>query len=81
MFDLGDCVVNLKTDNFGKVIGYGHKMSDNVYTTTLKVLVAQSETSGKRGFIEEDLYSAWVTGSEINSSTASKLTSLQTKKI
>ncbi|MBD2039684.1 hypothetical protein [Microcoleus sp. FACHB-672] len=76
MFDLGDCVVNLKTDNFGKVMGYGHKMSDNVYTTTLKVLVAESETSGKRGFIEEDLYSAWVTWPKVNSSTTSELTSV-----
>ncbi|MBW4680179.1 MAG: hypothetical protein KME19_08700 [Microcoleus vaginatus WJT46-NPBG5] len=81
MFEIGDCVVNLKTDNFGKVIGYGHKMSDNVYTTTLKVLVGQSETSGKRGFIEEDLYSAWVSWPQKNSSPASELSSFQAKKI
>lgn len=80
MFEIGDFVVNIRTDNLGKVIGYGHKMSDNVYTTTLKVLVSQCETSGKKGFIEEDLYSAWVPWPRSNPSRSFQSGSFQEAK-
>lgn len=60
MFNLGEYVLNQKTGNIGRVIGYGHQMLNEGYTTTLKVLVDQALDSGKRGVIEEDLYSAWV---------------------
>lgn len=60
MLNVGDYAFNQKTGHLGKVIGYGHQILKSGYTTTLKVLVAEVKTSGKRGFVEEDLYSAWV---------------------
>jgi hypothetical protein len=59
MFDVGEYVVNQKTGHLGKVIGYGHQIHNGVYITTLKVIVNDSAIDGKRGVIEEDLYSAW----------------------
>ena len=60
MFSIGEYVLHQKTGHIGKVMGYGHEILNGVYTTTLKVLVDYAETSGKRGVVEEDLYSAWV---------------------
>ena len=60
MFGIGEYVLHQKTGHIGKVMGYGHEILNGVYTTTLKVLVDYAETSGKRGVVEEDLYSAWV---------------------
>ena len=60
MFNVGDYVFNQKTGHIGKVIGYGHQILKSGYETTLKVLVAESETSRKRGVVVEDLYSAWI---------------------
>jgi hypothetical protein len=59
MFNVGDYVLNQKSGNIGQVIGYREQVIDNVCTTILKVLVAQAENPGKRGFVVEDLYSAW----------------------
>lgn len=58
MFSLEDCVVNLKTGDSGKVIGYGHIVADGTYEPTLKVLV-QSKGSHEKGIVVEDLSSAW----------------------
>jgi hypothetical protein len=60
MFSTGDCVLNSKTGTIGKVIGYGHQLLSEGYTTTLKVLVDRTLSHGKGKIIEEDLYSAWV---------------------
>jgi len=60
MFVLGIMYLIKKTGHLGKVIGYGHQIVKSGYQTTLKVLVVKLETSSHRGFIEEDLYSAWV---------------------
>jgi hypothetical protein len=59
MFNVGDYVLNQKTGHIGQVIGSGQQVINNVFTTTLKVLVAQAENSGQRGFVVEDLHSAW----------------------
>ncbi len=59
MFNVGDYVLNQKTGHIGQVIGYGPQVINNAYTKTLKVLVAQAENPGKRGFVVEDLFSAW----------------------
>lgn len=40
MFNIGDYIGNQNTEYLGKVIGYGHRIV--VYTTTLKVLVAEA---------------------------------------
>ncbi|MBL1178206.1 MAG: hypothetical protein FWK01_24440 [Pantanalinema sp. GBBB05] len=59
MFNVGEYVLNQNTGNIGKVIGYGHQILKEGYTTTLKVLVDQALTSGRRGIVEEDVYSSW----------------------
>jgi hypothetical protein len=59
MFNIGDYVLNQKSGYLGKVIGYGHQLIDNVYTTTLQVLVAEKENSQKRELVIEDIISAW----------------------
>jgi hypothetical protein len=43
-----------------KVIGYGHEVLGSGYTPTLKVLIARVKNSGRRGALEEDLYSKWL---------------------
>ena len=60
MFDVGEYVIHQNTGQIGRVIGYGHQILNGVYVTTLKVLVHDTEIIGKRGVIEEDLYSAWI---------------------
>jgi hypothetical protein len=60
MFSTGEYVFNSKTGTIGKVIGYGHQLLSDGYTTTLKVLVDRTLSRGKREVVEEDLYSAWV---------------------
>ncbi len=59
MFNIGEYVLNQNTGNIGKVIGYGHQLLGEGYTTTLKVLVNYALTSDGRGVIEEDIYSSW----------------------
>lgn len=60
MFNVGEYVLNQKTGNIGKVIGYGHQALSEGYTPTLKVLVDYALTCGRRGIIEEDVHSSWV---------------------
>lgn len=60
MFSIGEYVLNQKTGHMGRVIGYGHQILNDVYITTVKVLVDYSPALGKRGVVEEDLSSAWV---------------------
>ncbi|MBD2074087.1 hypothetical protein H6F86_09330 [Phormidium sp. FACHB-592] len=60
MFEIGEYVLHQKTGNIGKVIGYGRRMLNDSYATTLKVLVDHALASNKRGVIQEDLHSAWV---------------------
>lgn len=67
MFNIGDYVVNQETGHIGKVIGYGHQILKSGYETTLKVLLAESETS-RRGVVVEDLYSAWSPRRKLNTS-------------
>lgn len=59
MFNIGDYVQNQTTKNFGKVIGYGHQILDSGFVTTLKVFVESTANSSHKGFVEEDVYSAW----------------------
>ncbi|HEY9845235.1 MAG TPA: hypothetical protein V6D03_03470 [Candidatus Caenarcaniphilales bacterium] len=59
MFSTGDQVLNQKTGAIGAVIGYGYKILNSGYTTTLKVLIAEAENFRKQRVIE-DLYSEWV---------------------
>ena len=60
MFNIGEYVLHQKTGNIGKVIGYGRRMLNDGYTTTLIVLVDHAFASNRRGVVEEDLHSAWV---------------------
>lgn len=63
MFNLGDYVLNQKTGHLGKVIGYGHQIMNDVFTTTLKVLVHEATNSQKKELVVEDVISAWTQGS------------------
>ncbi|BAY27023.1 hypothetical protein NIES2100_68440 [Calothrix sp. NIES-2100] len=63
MFNIGDYVLNQKTGHLGKVIGYGHQIMNNVYMTTLKVLVASATNSPKKELVVEDVISEWKQGS------------------
>lgn len=60
MFSIGEYVFHQKTGHIGKVIGYGHEILNDVYTTTLKVLVDCAEATERERVVEEDSYSAWV---------------------
>ncbi len=57
IFSLCDSVFNQRTGHAGSVIGYGYKIVDNVYVTTIKVLVESANDSARREFVEKDLYS------------------------
>ncbi|MBW4607072.1 MAG: hypothetical protein KME22_07570 [Hassallia sp. WJT32-NPBG1] len=58
MFTIDEPVINQTTGQLGKVIGYGHQIINNVYTVTLKVLVAQPANANKV-LVVEDAISAW----------------------
>lgn len=60
MFNIGDRVLNQKTGQLGKVIGYGHQILNNAYMPTLKVLMAEAADFSKLRLVEEDLYSVWM---------------------
>ncbi|MBD2363722.1 hypothetical protein [Anabaena sp. UHCC 0399] len=60
MLSIGDYVINQQTGHLGKVVGYGNYLINNVYTVTLKVLVAETANSQKRVFVVEDKVSAWI---------------------
>ncbi|MBD6619403.1 hypothetical protein FNW02_27140 [Komarekiella sp. 'clone 1'] len=59
MFTVDEYVINQKTGQVGKVVGYGHEIINNVYTVTLKVLVTETVGSPKRICLVEDNISAW----------------------
>jgi len=59
MFSLEDYVVNRQTHQIGRVIGYGHKIVNDAYEPTLKVLVDQAESPDRKELVVEDLSSAW----------------------
>ena len=57
MFDLGDRVQHKQTGDVGIVVGYGHRIVDNNYWTTIKVkLIPSTSIQG----IVEDLFSEWL---------------------
>ncbi|MDZ8029236.1 MAG: hypothetical protein RMX65_034870 [Nostoc sp. DedQUE01] len=58
-FNIDEYVQNSRTGQVGRVIGYGHEMINNVYTITLKVLIAEAANSSKRLLVLEDGVSAW----------------------
>ncbi|UKP00503.1 hypothetical protein [Nostoc sp. UHCC 0870] len=60
MLSIGDYVLNQQTGHLGKVVGYGNYLINNVYTVTLKVVVAETANSQKRVFVVEDKVSAWI---------------------
>ena len=59
MFSIDERVINQKTGQLGKVIGYEHELINNLYTVTLKVLVAESSNPLKKVSVVEDIISAW----------------------
>lgn len=59
MFNIGDYVLHLKTKSIGKVVGYGYELFNNVYTTTLKVLIT-SDNHPHHLEVVEDTLANWV---------------------
>ncbi|MBD2006836.1 MULTISPECIES: hypothetical protein [Cyanophyceae] len=68
MLNIGDYVLSQKTGHIGKVIGYGHEIIGNTYTSTIKVLVEHTPDFSKKGLVEEDVYSAWTAWQGANNS-------------
>lgn len=68
MLNIGDYVLSQKTGHIGKVIGYGHQILENTYTSTLKVLVDRTPDFSKKAVVEEDVYSAWIAWQGANNS-------------
>ena len=57
MIDLDSYVRHKRTYKLGKVLGYGYKIVDQVYLTTLKVELL--EQGALEGFTE-DVYTEWI---------------------
>jgi hypothetical protein len=60
MLIVNDYAFHLRTRIVGKVIGYGHKLVNNSYLPTLRVLVSESTRLGKKYLVMEDLVSKWM---------------------
>ena len=43
MFKIGDIVLHKTTGRIGKIVGYGHRLGDRIYFTTLKVELLKSD--------------------------------------
>jgi hypothetical protein len=70
MFEIGDYVLNQRTQHIGQIVGYGNRshvasaapgvaFPGAEIEPTLKVLISYSETTSRRGFIEEAPCSVW----------------------
>ena len=57
MIAIDSYVRHKKTDKFGKVLGYGYKIVNENYLTTLKVELL--EEGAIKGFTE-DIYTEWI---------------------
>lgn len=60
MLIVNDYAFHQSSKAVGKVIGYGHRIVDDCYLTTLKVLIPNSSQPGKKHMIVEDLISRWM---------------------
>ncbi|WNN89319.1 hypothetical protein [Gloeocapsopsis dulcis] len=78
MFTIGDYVFNQNTGHIGKVIGYGYEIFNNVYTTTLKVLLTSDSNSDHKGVVE-DLISNWDQYLTQSESTSINFTTVMTR--
>ena len=57
MFNLSDRVQHKQTGDVGIVVGYGYRLVDNNYWTTVKVKIISSNSTKT---ILEDLFSEWL---------------------
>jgi hypothetical protein len=60
MMIVNDYACHQKTGLIGKVIGYGHQLVNDTYSLTLKVLVRESNQSGDKYVVMEDIASTWM---------------------
>ena len=61
MFTIGDFLLHQATGRLGKLVGYGHQISDQgAYLPTLQVLMSDALGFTHHHEILEDLTSAWV---------------------
>ncbi|MBE9168060.1 hypothetical protein IQ238_11190 [Pleurocapsales cyanobacterium LEGE 06147] len=56
MYIIGDYVQHEKTGNIGEVVGYGHRIVEDVYLTTIKVRLLKGKDKKS---IVEDVLSEW----------------------
>ena len=57
MIDIDSYVRHQRTNQKGKVFGYGYKIVDKTYMTTLKVKLLEE---GKLKGFTEDVYTEWI---------------------
>ncbi len=57
MFKIGDRVQHKKTGEVGTVVGYGHQMVDNCYSSTIKVRLFRE--AGIHPILE-DIFTEWL---------------------
>lgn len=66
--NIGDFVIHQPTQDWGKVIGYGHQLIEEVYHSTLKVQILS--LSMKECFLtREDIVSQWADLSQFDEKT------------
>ncbi len=57
MYIIGDYVQHEKTGNAGEVVGYGHRIVEDVYLTTIKVRLFKGKDQKS---VVEDVLSEWI---------------------
>ncbi|HEY9862335.1 MAG TPA: hypothetical protein V6D16_22755 [Candidatus Obscuribacterales bacterium] len=61
MFTIGDSVLHQTTGRLGKLVGYGHQISEQgAYLPTLQVLMTDELALTHHHEVLEDLTSAWI---------------------
>ena len=61
MFTIGDSLLHQASGRLGKLVGYGHQISDQgAYLPTLQVLMADELGLTHHHEVLEDLTSAWI---------------------
>jgi hypothetical protein len=60
MLIVNDYAFHQSTKVIGKVIGYGHRLVNDSYVPTLKVLIPDLSQPSKKHAIAEDLVSRWM---------------------
>lgn len=60
MFNIGDYARHQSMGHLGTVFGYGHRIDDGIYLSTLRVKIIPKKKDTNCPIILEDVTSAWV---------------------